>query len=197
MQDPLAELIQTILSQNTSDVNSDRAYAALRERYGEQWEAVRAAPVHELADTIRTGGLPNLKARRIKLVLDRIADRRGALDLGFLRDIPLEEGRSFLQSLDGVGPKTAACVLLFACGKPAFPVDTHVHRVSQRLGLVGPKASPEQAHAELEAFVPPDLAYAFHMDLIRHGREVCKAQRPRCGACPVASLCPYPTGLEL
>ncbi|HEY3118258.1 MAG TPA: endonuclease III, partial [Chloroflexota bacterium] len=114
------------------------------------------------------------------------------LDLGFLRHLPLDEGRTFLRGLDGVGPKTAACVLLFSCGKPAFPVDTHVHRVSVRLGLAGPKATAEQAHQILEASVPAELAYPFHMDLIRHGRETCKAQRPRCALCPVADLCEFP-----
>ncbi len=191
-RDPLAELVQTILSQNTSDVNSDRAYASLCDRYDEDWEAVRSAPLDELADAIRMGGLPNIKAKRIQAVLNQIGEQRGDLDLRFLRDRSLEEGRAFLRGLDGVGPKTAACVLLFSCGKPAFPVDTHVHRVSVRLGLAAPKATAEQAHQVLESSVPADLAYAFHMDLIRHGREICKAQRPRCAACPVAHLCEFP-----
>lgn len=194
LQDPLDELVQTILSQNTADVNSDRAYAALRERFGGDWEAVRNARLRELADTIRGGGLADTKARRIQLVLDQIAERVGELDLGFLRAIPLDEGRSFLLALDGVGPKTAACVLLFACGKPAIPVDTHVFRVSQRLGLLGPRTSPEQAHARLEALVDADRVYPFHMHLIRHGRELCRAQRPRCDACPLVEICAYAQG---
>jgi endonuclease-3 len=192
LQDPLSELIQTVLSQNTADVNSDRAYASLMERFGGDWEAVRAAPASEIADAIRHGGLAEIKAVRIKAILDEIAARVGKLDLGFLREVPLEEGRAFLRSLGGVGPKTAACVLLFACNQPALPVDTHVHRVSQRLGLVPSKASAEQAHTLLEAMLPPEQVYTFHMNLIRHGRQICKAQRPRCSSCPVLDLCPHP-----
>jgi endonuclease-3 len=191
LQDPLSELIQTVLSQNTADVNSDRAYASLTEHYGGNWDAVRAAPVSELADVIRHGGLAEIKAARIQGILNAIARQLGELDLTFLRSVSLEEGREFLRSLDGVGPKTAACVLLFSCRQPAMPVDTHVHRVSQRLGLVPSKANAEKAHALLEAIVPPDLVYAVHMQLIRHGREICKAQRPRCGVCPVVHLCNY------
>jgi endonuclease-3 len=192
LQDPLSELIQTVLSQNTADVNSDRAFASLVERFGGDWEAVRAAPTSVVADAIRIGGLAEIKAARIKAILDAIAERCGELDLTFLRDVPLNEGRGFLRSLGGVGPKTAACVLLFSCGKPAMPVDTHVHRVSLRLGLVPAKATAEQAHALLEEATDPDQVYAVHMLLIRHGREICKAQRPRCPACPVLDLCPYP-----
>jgi endonuclease-3 len=191
-QDPLSELVQTILSQNTADVNSDRAYASLMARYDGDWQAVRDAPVSDVADAIRIGGLAEIKAARIKAVLDSIAEQLGELDLTFLREIPLEDGRQFLRSLNGVGPKTAACVLLFACGKPALPVDTHVHRVGMRLGLA-PKSTAEQAHAVLGQLAPPDLVYSFHMMLITHGRQICKAQRPRCGACPVADLCPYPS----
>lgn len=190
-QDPLAELIQTILSQNTADLNSDRAYGALVDRYRGDWEAVRGARTDELAHTIRIGGLAEIKARRIHAVLDQIAERVGSLDLTFLRETPLDEGRAFLRSLDGVGPKTAACVLLFACGKPALPVDTHVHRVSRRIGLVPDRATAERAHALLEALVPDEFTYPFHMHLIRHGREICKAQRPRCQQCPVVDLCAY------
>lgn len=193
LQDPLSELIQTVLSQNTADVNSDRAFASLMERFAGDWEAVRAAPTTEVADAIRIGGLAEIKSARIKAILGEIAARVGALDLMFLHHVPLEEGRTFLRSLGGVGPKTAACVLLFACGKPALPVDTHVHRVSQRLGLVPTKATAEQSHALLEAMIPPPLVYTFHMNLIRHGRRVCKAQRPLCAECAVVDLCPYPT----
>jgi len=192
LQDPLSELIQTVLSQNTADVNSDRAYASLMERFGGDWDAVRAAPVDQVADAIRRGGLAEIKAARIKSILDRIAETVGELDLAFLRDTSMEEGRTFLRSLGGVGPKTAACVLLFSCGKPALPVDTHVHRVSQRLGLVPAKATAEQAHVMLEAIIPVDNVYPFHMLLIGHGRQICKAQRPRCPECPVLDLCPYP-----
>lgn len=191
LQDPLSELIQTVLSQNTADVNSDRAYANLLDRYGGNWDAVRDAPVEAIAETIRIGGLAEIKAARIKAILEAIAERVGELDLCFLRELPMEEGRAFLRSLGGVGPKTAACVLLFACGKPVLPVDTHVHRVSQRLGMVPEKAAAERAHELLEELIPSDLVYSYHMLLIRHGREVCKAQRPRCGECPVLDLCAY------
>ena len=191
LQDPLSELIQTVLSQNTADVNSDRAFASLMERFGGDWDAVRAAPVSEIADTIRHGGLAEIKAARIKSILDTIVEQVGELDLSFLNHVSLDEGRAFLRGLGGVGPKTAACVLLFSCGKPALPVDTHVHRVSQRLGLVPPKANAEQAHVLLEAMVPADLVYSVHMLLIGHGRQICRAQRPRCYDCPVEDLCPY------
>jgi endonuclease-3 len=191
LQDPLSELVQTVLSQNTADVNSDRAYASLLERFGGDWEAVRQAPVDQIADAIRIGGLADVKAARIKSILERIYETLGELDLTFLRETPLEEGRTFLRSLGGVGPKTAACVLLFSCDKPALPVDTHVHRVSQRIGLVPSRATAEQAHELLESTVPEQLVYPFHMLLIRHGRELCKAQRPRCPSCPVLDVCTY------
>ncbi len=192
LQDPLSELVQTILSQNTADINSDRAYASLVLRFGGDWSAVQGAPVGDVVDAIRIGGLAEIKAARIQTILSSIVERLGELDLSFLRAMPLEEGREFLRSLNGVGPKTAACVLLFACGKPAMPVDTHVHRVSQRLGIVPPKANAEHAHAILEGLIPPELVYSFHMMLITHGRQICKAQRPRCPDCPVAHLCDYP-----
>ncbi|MBM2809304.1 MAG: endonuclease [Chloroflexi bacterium] len=192
LQDPLSELIQTVLSQNTADVNSDRAYTSLMARFGGDWEAVAGAPVIQVADAIRIGGLADIKAARIQSILHEIKDRLGELDLSFLHDASLDDGRTFLRSLGGVGPKTAACVLLFACGKPALPVDTHVHRVSLRLGLVPPKATAERAHELLEALIPADLVYAFHMLLIRHGREICKASRPRCEQCSAAALCLFP-----
>jgi endonuclease III len=192
LQDPLSELVQTVLSQNTADVNSDRAFASLMARFGGDWEATRTAPTSEIVDAIRLGGLAEIKAARIKSILDAIAGRCGELDLSFLRELPLAEGRDFLRSLGGVGPKTAACVLLFSCGKPAMPVDTHVHRVSQRLGLVPSKATADQAHALLEQITPAEDVYLVHMLLIRHGREICRAQRPRCPVCPVNDLCPYP-----
>ncbi|MPZ15274.1 MAG: endonuclease III [Chloroflexi bacterium] len=194
LQDPLSELIQTILSQNTADVNSDRAYERLVARFDGDWEAVRRAPVEEVADAIRVGGLAGIKAGRIQRVLSQIAERATTLDLEFLRELPLEEARAFLRGLEGVGPKTAACVLLFSCGKPAFPVDTHVHRVSQRLGLVPARASAEQAHMLLDQAVPAELVYPFHMLLVRHGRQICKAKRPHCPECPVLEFCPFGRG---
>ncbi|MGE3269421.1 MAG: endonuclease III [Chloroflexota bacterium] len=186
---PLAELILTILSQNTSDVNTDRAFAALWERFG-AWDAILAAPTSEIADAIRPGGLAEIKAPRIKGVLEAIQQEHGALSLDFLADLPVNEARAYLTSLKGVGPKTAACVLLFALGMPALPVDTHVHRVSRRLGLIGPKVSAEAAHQILEAAIPAAQMYDAHMLLIRHGRVLCKALRPRCEACPLTITCP-------
>ena len=187
--DPLAELVQTILSQNTSDVNTDRAFACLMSTFG-SWEAVLAAPISRIADAIRTGGLARVKAPRIKKVLQTIWQQRGELSLDFLNALDTEEARRYLTELDGVGPKTAACVLLFACGKPAIPVDTHVHRVSRRLGLIGPRTSAAQAHRELEAAFQPSDLYDAHMLLVRHGREICKALRPRCPSCPLSDFCP-------
>jgi len=184
---PLDELILTILSQHTSDANSNRAFESLLSRFP-AWEAVMEAEPAEIADAIRSGGLARIKAVRIKEL--RLWDEQGVLDLDSLCDMRMEEARRFLLGLGGVGPKTAACVLLFSCGHPAFPVDTHVHRVSRRLGFIGPKVSAEDAHRILEEAVPPEETYHFHVNLIVHGRQLCKAQRPRCGACPLALVCP-------
>jgi endonuclease-3 len=186
---PLAELVQTILSQNTSDVNTERAFASLWSRFG-SWEAIAAAPTPAVVDAIRLGGLANVKAPRIQGVLQAIQHDRGELSLDFLADLSVDDARGYLTSLGGVGPKTAACVLLFALGMPALPVDTHVHRVSKRLGLIGAKVSAEAAHQLLEAAIPPAEMYDAHMLLIRHGRVTCKALRPRCDTCPLADLCP-------
>jgi endonuclease-3 len=187
--EPLGELIATILSQNTSDVNSERAFGALLGRFGD-FEAVRAATPTAIEEAIRGGGLARLKSIRIKRVLEDLWQERGELSLDFVCRLPLEEARRYLTSLGGVGPKTAACVLLFSCGRPAIPVDTHVHRVSRRLGLIGPRTSAARAHADLEAIVPPEQAYSFHVNLVRHGRQICKAPRPRCGVCPLEKMCP-------
>ena len=187
-RDPLDELVLTILSQNTSDINSGRAYRTLRERFP-SWEAVLHAPTPLLYDAIKSAGLGNIKAPRIQRTLGAVLERRGELSLDFLDDLPLDEARRWLMELDGIGPKTAACVLLFALGKPALPVDTHVYRVAGRLGLIGPKVSAEAAHALLEAAVPPAHVYAFHVTMIQHGRLICQAQRPQCFACPLSDLC--------
>ncbi len=188
-EDPLGELVQTILSQHTSDVNTARAYANLRARFG-SWEAVRTAPTPLIADAVRAGGLAEVKAPRIKAALESIWQERGALSLDFLRDLDVEAGRRYLTALDGVGPKTAACVLLFSLNKPALPVDTHVFRVSRRLGLIAPRTPAARAHLELEPQLGPADVYDFHVLLIRHGRQLCKALRPRCSACPLEDVCP-------
>jgi len=188
--DPLSELIFTILSQNTSDVNRDRAWVRLKDRFP-TWESVLAADTAELAEAIRPGGLANVKAPRIQEVLRVIQMERGEFTLDFLAEMEVDEARRWLTSLHGVGPKTAAIVLLFSLGKPAFPVDTHVHRVSRRLGLIGPKTSREKAHEVLEELLPSEIYYTFHLNLIAHGREVCKSQRPRCAACVLREHCDY------
>ncbi|MCC6179497.1 MAG: endonuclease III [Chloroflexi bacterium] len=187
--DPLSGLIGTILSQHTSDLNTARAFESLRSTFG-SWECVAQAPASAIADAIRMGGLANMKAPRIKQVLQTIHARRGEYSLDFLRAVPLGEARDWLTSLHGVGPKTAACVLLFNLDLPALPVDTHVYRVSKRLGLVGPKVSEAAAHRTLEAIVPAGEVYDFHMLLIQHGRTICKAPRPHCEVCPLADVCP-------
>lgn len=192
-RDPLSVLISAILSQNTSDVNRDQAWTRLRERFP-TWESVLAADTAELAEAIRPGGLANVKAPRIQEILRTIKRERGALSLDFLAQMEVDEARRWLTSLNGVGPKTAAIVLLFALGKPAFPVDTHVHRVSRRLGLIGPKTSREQSHEILEALLPPEIYYPFHLNLIAHGREVCKSQRPRCETCALREHCDHYRG---
>ena len=193
-RDPLSELVLTILSQNTSDGNSGRAFVRLLEAFP-TWDAVMEAPLAELIAAIQPGGLAPTKAPRIQGVLREIKERRGDFDLGFLADLPLEEARDWLGSLHGVGPKTVACVLLFALGRPAMPVDTHVFRVAQRLALIPARAgkaamTAEKAHALLESAVPEEEYYAFHIGLIKHGRRTCSAQRPACGACVLADLCP-------
>jgi endonuclease III len=187
--DPLDELVATILSQHTSDLNTERAFAGLMAAFG-SWDVIRMAPTPRIADAIRSGGLAEVKAPRIKAVLETIWQQRRELSLEFLRDLDVEDGRAYLISLGGVGPKTAACVLLFSLGKPALPVDTHVLRVSRRLGLIGPKVNAERAHRDLEHAVPAADVYDFHMLLIRHGRQTCKAIRPRCSVCPLDPNCP-------
>ena len=191
--DPIAELVFTILSQHTSDLNAERAGRALKERFG-AWEAVAGASVEEVEEATRSAGLARQKAPRILGSLGRIQELRGSLDLDFLRELPLGEAKAWLRELPGVGPKTAAVVLLFSLGMPAMPVDTHVHRVSRRLGLIGPKVTAEQAHDLMESQVPPESVYAFHVGLITHGRRVCHAQRPACSRCIFQERCPSRQG---
>jgi endonuclease-3 len=190
--DPLSELVLTILSQNTNDVNRDRAWRRLRERFcGPDWGKVMAAPMEELAEAIRPGGLADTKAPRIQEALRTILAERGELCLDFLASMPVEEARAWLIRLKGVGPKTAAIILLFSLGRPAFPVDTHVHRLSRRLGLIPSNASREKAHRLLEDLLPSEIYYAFHLNLIAHGREVCRARGPMCLVCLLQDQCEY------
>jgi len=187
------ELVSTILSQNTNDTNRDRAFNALRARFP-TWEAVRDAPAAEVVAAIRPAGLGNQKGPRIQQVLKAISAERGDLDLSFLMDLPLEEARAWLTKFNGVGPKTAAIVLCFSLGRPAFPVDTHIYRVTGRIGLRGlqpEKMSVEAAHPYLEALFPPETYYAAHLNIIRLGREICHARKPVCAACPLREICDY------
>ena len=193
-REPVGELVLTILSQNTSDANSGRAFVRLLERFP-TWEAVMEAPLPELIEAIQPGGLAPTKAPRIQAALRDIQERAGGFFLSFLADMPLDEARAWLRSIHGVGPKTVACVLLFSLGRPAMPVDTHVFRVAGRLGLIPARAgkaamTAEKAHGLLESIVPPEDFYSFHIGLIKHGRRTCTAQRPRCPACVLRDLCP-------
>ncbi len=187
---PLDELVSTILSQNTNDNNRDRAFAALRERFS-TWDAVRDAPEDEVIAAIRPAGLANQKGPRIQAVLRGITEERGELDLHFLEAYSVEEAMAWLTRFKGVGPKTASIVLLFSLGKPAFPVDTHIHRVTGRLGLRPAKMNAEQAHVYLAKQFPPETYYAAHLNIIRLGREICKARKPQCGICPLRDLCGF------
>ncbi len=187
--EPLDELIFTILSQNTSDVNSERAYASLRERFP-TWEAAASARPAQVEAAIRTGGLAKVKAPRILAVLREIRRRGGWLDLSWMHEAADQEVDQYLSSLPGVGPKTVACVLAFSLGRPALPVDTHVHRVATRLGLIPPGMLATKAHVALAELVPPRLRIPLHVGFIRLGRTLCKAGRPLCEECPLQDLCP-------
>ncbi len=186
---PLEELILTVLSQNTSDANSSRAYGSLRKRFP-TWDELVAAPASSVAAAIREGGLANIKAPRILAILREIRRREGRIDLSWMQTASDTEVRDYLMSLPGVGPKTAAVVLAFSLGRSALPVDTHVHRVAGRLGLIPPKASSAAADALLHDLVPAALRVELHVGLIRLGREICRAGRPRCEECPLIDLCP-------
>ncbi len=185
----LDELVCTVLSQNTNDTNRDRGFRALKETFP-SWEAVRDAPQREVTDAIRPAGLAQQKGPRIQEALRRITNERGRLELEFLRAWPAEEVRAWLRSLPGVGPKTASIVMLFGLGHAAFPVDTHIYRVTQRLGLRPPHQSYEAAHIHLARLFEPQYYAADHLNLIRLGREVCQARRPKCSECPLRRMCP-------
>jgi endonuclease-3 len=189
-REPMHELISTILSHRTTGHNEDLAYERMLARFGD-WEGVRDAPEDELAEAIAPANFADQKAPRIKEVLRRIEAERGTFDLEFLRDMPLDAAMSWLTDLPGVGPKTASLVLLFCFARPVLPVDTHVHRVSQRVGLIGPKVDATAAHPLLLALFPPDpqILYNFHIDTLRHGQKICIWGTPRCSRCPLRSIC--------
>ena len=187
--DAAHEIVFTILSQHTSDINSSRAYQRLMERFGSLEDVVRS-DVTAIEDAIAPGGLAKIKAPRIKEVLSMIMELNGSFDLSFLRELPLEEAKAWLRQLPGIGPKSAGIILNFSLGMPAMAIDTHIYRVCKRLGIIGPKVSADKAHGLLESAVDPDMVYQFHLAFITHGRQVCKAQRPRCPECVVAPDCP-------
>lgn len=188
--DGMDELISCILSQSTTDANRDRGFAALKAAYP-GWEQVHHAPLEDLVEVIRPAGLANSKAPYIQGALEAIYAQRGEYNIDFLQEMPVPEAKQWLQALPGVGPKTAAIVLCFGFGMYAFPVDTHVLRVSKRIGFLPPKISADKAHAHMEAIVPPEEYYAFHLQLIYHGRDLCKARTPQCEPCPIQQHCAY------
>lgn len=186
----LDELVSTILSQNTNDVNRDRAFTLLKKHFP-TWETVRDAAVSEVIDAIRSAGLANQKGPRIQKILRQITAERGSLELDFLKDLSADQAMEWLLQFTGVGPKTASIVLLFSLGKEAFPVDTHIQRVTGRVGLRPEKMTNEQAHRHLAALFPPETYQAAHLNIIRLGREVCHARKPACEICVLQSLCDY------
>ena len=183
------ELVYTILSQHTSDVNSERAFANLMSEFGDL-DSVADADEKEIEITIRSGGLSKSKAPRIKKVLNEIRAEVGSFDLSFLSEMPMQNSKEWLMKFNGIGPKTAAIILCFSFQMPAMPVDTHIFRVSKRLGLIGKKITAEKAHDLLERVVPSAEVFQFHMFLIRHGRDTCKARRPSCDVCVLSHICP-------
>ncbi len=188
--DPVDELVSCVLSQSTNDSNRDRAFDALKARWPD-WRGVVEAPTDEVIATIRVAGLANQKGPRIQALLRDIHEQQGAFNIDFLADLPLDEATAWLTSLRGVGPKTAAIVLCFAFGRPSLPVDTHVHRVGKRLGLIPERMSAERAHPLMAALVPAEQHYSFHIQLILHGRELCHARRPDCANCPLSAICDW------
>jgi endonuclease-3 len=188
-RDPLDVLIGTILSQNTSDANSGRAFASLKSNF-DSWEAVASAPAEHIAWAIKSGGLSQIKAARIKQALGQIEKEQGRISLDSLKSKTMAEAEDYLMSLPGVGHKTARCVLLFSLGKPSMPVDTHIFRVAKRLGLIDSKVSIEKAHSLLQEQIPPSKVYQFHIHMIEHGRRICHARQPRCNRCILRGICP-------
>lgn len=188
--EPVGELIRTVLSQNTSDSNSLKAFAVLKNSF-KSWDTLLKKKTAEIARLIKHAGLANIKAKRIKNILEEIKKREGKIDLSCLKGLEIDVSLDYLKSLKGVGPKTAACVMLFSFGSPVMPVDTHIFRVTKRLGLINKGLDIEKAHKALTAMVPRGLIYDFHLGIIEHGRRTCKAQNPRCGRCVVYSFCKF------
>ncbi len=186
-EDAITSLVHTILSQNTTDRTSDRAFENLMKTFG-SWDSILEANVKLVADSIRQGGLADQKAASIQAVLQKIKDDKGKISLEFLKKLPEDEVLSYLTSMKGVGPKTAACTMLFALGKKAFPVDTHIHRVANRLGIVTTKGAEESQRALTEA-APFDICYSLHLNMIQHGRQRCHARKPVCAGCPLLGSC--------
>lgn len=189
-EDPLDELINTILSQSTTNINSHRAFVSLKQRFP-GWEQVRLARPASIAAAIKSGGLANVKSVVIKNVVGEIKKRLGNFDLSFLKTAPIAEASEFLLSLKGVGPKTAACVLLFTCKRPVFPMDTHIFRIFRRVGLLPEKISDKLAHEMIENLIPPKKHYSLHINLIALGRQICHPQNPKCGQCPLSEHCDF------
>ena len=188
--DPLDVLIETILSQSTTNANSSRAFASLKQRFP-SWEEARRARVTSIETAIRSGGLAKQKSVRIKELLNEIYKRRGSLDLSFLNGAPLDDAKQFLASFKGVGPKTVACTLLFACNRAVFPIDTHIFRIARRLRLIPENGSDEEAHRLMGEMIPPKRHYEAHINMIRHGRKVCRPRDPSCEQCCLIDYCEY------
>ncbi|MFO7946939.1 MAG: endonuclease III [Armatimonadota bacterium] len=188
--DPLSGLIRTILSQSSTSANTSRAFESLRERF-ESWDELADASDAEIADAIHSGGLANQKAPRIRAVVKELIEERGEASLEWIDDLPTAEALEYLTHFKGVGPKTAACVLLFSLGRPVFPVDTHVHRVAIRLGWIPPDTDAASAHDLLGEMIPENRAYQIHLNIVQHGRETCRSQNPACAKCVLLDLCDH------
>ncbi len=190
-QDPLEELLGTILSANTTDTNSGRAFTQLKTTFNGDWDAVRTAPLEAIKTAIRPAGMYNQKAPHLVGTLEKLTREQGNYSLDHLAAMEVDQALAYLTSFPGVGHKTASIVLLFCFNRAAFPVDTHVQRITQRLGISNRRATPEQIKAIWEALLPPDTFYALHLNLIRHGRTICQARLPRCEICPLQHWCDY------
>jgi endonuclease-3 len=188
--DPLDMLVQIILSQATSDTNSHRTFAALKKRFP-KWDALLRARESTIAETIRSGGLANQKAAVIKSLLRQLKEEHGTLDLDFLHDVSADEAVRYLRQFRGIGPKTIACTLLFACQKEVFPLDTHIFRILRRVGMIPQKCTDARAHEIMNRIVPSGKFYSFHVNLIRHGRKLCRPRDPVCERCPIVEYCDY------